>query len=1086
MLIALTVGSSLLCSAQATSGAFLGRVTDPEGRVVKGADVELLNQSTGVTTTRLTSDVGEYAFNSVPPGTYQITVSAKTFSSKNIRNLNLDVQQTIREDFALVVGATSETITVTSSTPMITTDSSEVGAVVEGKTIQEEPLNGRENPYSLMGLAPGVQRANSNALISGGSFKGGATLSIDGISDDDIVGARMSDQVPSLEAMAEFNLTDVNASAQYGNGGAQVTVQTKSGTNDFRGTAFEFNRNRYFQARNFFLAPGQAVPGFNRNEWGGSIGGPVLKNKLFFFFSYEGIHSATTVVRGYTMPTPAMLTGDFSAYPTIVSGSTVQQTKVYDPATGQPFPGNVIPTGRISPVSLRLLKFYSTPNTNTANGLGTNFSYSSPTVETDPRYTVRGDYQIGQSDHVMFRFYDSLRNPAPYDVGGTDKFGNYKKLGNIINQFASDFTHIFKNGMVNELTFGVNKRADPRIDENNGIDPQTLIAGLPPVDPGWGLLPTINVTGIQKIFSTGSSFSHQHSIQAYDALSILKGSHNIKIGGQFLSNSATGVNYNTGSFSFDGHYTGRYGTANNGSGQTSNLVNAFADFLLGDLSGSANYSNKFPYTIGDNSYAMYVMDDWRVTPRLTLNIGMRYDKLLVPSVSQASVFDPVTGGLVAFSGTPLTSIMSSFPQILRGSNIGINSSNWLHMGAFNFGPRIGFAYRPLDSSAFVVRGGYGLAYDNIPLNDYVQNLGNQVPFILNTSYSPDSTFTPNLTFASPFAPTGGTGSSATGNPNVVGVVRHLPTPYNQQLNLTFEDEVIGKIALRASYVANLGTHLHSPYPLNDAIPQAVGAGQPFATVQAAKPYQPYGNITYYTNGESTNTNQAQFSARRRFTNLTFDLEYSYTKAMGIDGPNEEGITNKLNIRHDYGNLDYYAHNSLALAYTYSLPIGKGQWLFAKANSIVDKVIGGWQLSGIWRATSGSPFSVSFNSSTTGFPSGRADYKAGVSPYPITKSYKNWMNINAFAVPAYSTGNFGNSQRNMLFGPCFSQWDGGVHKEFKIYERVAFQFRAEGFDLLNRTNFGGPSANISSPSTFGAVTSTGADNRELQFGGRLSF
>jgi len=1073
------------CRAQSTSGAFLGRITDQNARVVVGATVALRNENTGISTTLTTDQDGQYAFNSVPPGLYQISVVAPGFGTKVLSHINLDVQQTVREDIQLAVGSASATVSVTAAAPLIQTETSDVSNIVTGEAIQQAPLDGRENAYSLMGLASGVQRPNSNALISGGSFKGGANLTIDGISDNDIMGARMSDQVPSLEAMAEFNVTDVNASAQYGNGSAQVSIQTKSGTNQFHGSAFEFNRNVAFEARPYFLAKNQRIPGFNRNEWGGSIGGPVVRNKLFFFFSYEGIHSLTTNTRSFTMPTPAMLTGDFSAYQTLGTQTTV----VYDPTTGLPFPGNKIPSGRISPISQKFLTFYSTPNTSTPTGLGTNFVFFSPTLEIDPRYSIRADYQISQADHVMFRFYNSLRAPAPYDVGGTDKYGNYKKLGNIINQFASNYTHVFRNNMVNELTFGVNKRADPRVDENNGFDQSSLVPGLPPTDPGYGRLPTLTVTGIATVNSAGSSFQHQHSIQTYDTLSIQQGKHNIKIGGQFLSDAAAGTNYNTGTFNFDGRYTGQFGV----SGQTSNPINSFADFLLGDLAGSSDSSNKYSYTLGMNSYGMYVADDWNTSPRLTLQFGLRYEKLLVPSISQASTFMPsVNGGaLVVFAGKPLPNLMAAYPQIVLGSQVGVTPSNWLHMGAFNFAPRFGFAYRPIDGKNMVVRGGYGIFYDNITLSDYVQNLGNQVPFILNTSYTALGGVTPSLTFANPFPTTGG----VTGNPGVVGALRNLPTPYQEEFNLSVEDEVWQKIAVRATYLGNLGTHLHTPYGLNDPIPQSVGAGQQYASTQAARPYQPYAGITYYTNGESTNTNQFQLSARRRFSQLTFDLEYQYTKALGIDGPNEEIVTNRLNIRRDYGNLDFYARHALALTYNYNLPVGRGQWLLRNANPIVDRILGGWQLSGVWQAQSGTPFSVSFNSSNPGFPSGRADYHAGISPYPNTKEHSAWLSPiagGAFTVPAYTYGNFGNSQRNMLYGPCFSIWNGGVHKDFKIMEGVNFQFRAEGFDLLNRTNFSNPNANISVPTTWGTITSTATNNtgstgnRELQFGGRLSF
>jgi len=1069
------LGSSLFATlaAQTTSGGFVGRITDPAGSVVPGATVQLQDEATSITSSVQTSESGEYTFSYVQPGTYTIRVTIQGFQEIVVNHINLDIQQAARKDFSLKVGDALATVTVLSdTTPLIQTDSSYVGNVVDGKQIQQSPLNGRENAYSLLGLAPGVQRPNSNALISGSSFKGGINQTIDGISNNDIVGARISDQVPSLEAMAQFNTIGVNAPAEYGNGGAQVIIATKSGTNAFHGSLFEFNRNRYFQARNFFLTPGSKIPGFNRNEYGGSVGGPILKNKLFFFFTYENIHSLTTTTRQYSMPTPAFLNGDFSQY-TSLSG---RPTILYNPLTKLPFLNNKLPAGSISARSRQFLKYYSTPNTTTATGLGNNFTYSSPTLELDPRYSIRSDYQISKADHVMFRYYSNRRVPSPYDTGGTDKFGNYQYLGNIINQFSSSYTRVFSDSIVNELVFGVNKRADPRVSQNNDVNAAELIPGLPPTPKGFGILPTVNVMGIQQIFDTGSSNSHQHTVQLNDNLSITRGHHNLKVGGQFLAEAETQTTYNAGSFSFDGRYTGQYALT----GQSSNEVNAFADFLLGYMSGSATANNSDTVTALAKTYAFYISDTWNATPKLTFNLGLRYDKLFPFQVTQGglAIFDPQLGKLVTIFGTPDPVLEAAYPTI-AGSTIGYRPDNWLHMQNLNFGPRLGFAFRPFDSQSFVIRGGYGIYYNNLPLNDLVNSLNNQLPFILSTSYTATSSTQPSLTFDNPFPTTGATA----GNPNAAGVQRDIKTPYNQQFNLTIEDEAWKRIALRASYIGNLGTHLHTPYPLNDVIPQPLGgAGQP-ATVQAARPFQPFANITYYLYGESSNTNQLQLAARRRFSQLSFDLEYQYTKALGIDGPNEEVVTNKLDIRRDYGNLDYYARHALALNYSYTLPVGQGQWLLPHTGNFLNRIIGGWILTGIWKAQTGSPFSVGFTSTLNGFPSGRANY-LGTAKYPGKQSYMNWFNASAFAIPANYT--FGNSQRNMLFGPGFSQWDAGVLKDIKISDRVNFQFRAEAFDVLNRTNFGGPAANISVPTTIGRSTSTGADNRELQFGGRLSF
>ena len=1104
--ILVSVGSLILggtrAEAQTTSGSFVGRVVDAGGSVVTDAAIQLRNEETGVTLSQQSSSTGDYTFNSVQPGAYELTVTAQGFKREIISHLNLDIQQTLRKDFTLQVGQTDVTVQVTTETPLIQTDSMYVGNIVDGKQIQETPLNGRENAYSLLGLAPGVQRPNSNALISGGSFKGGANQTIDGISNDDVVGARMSDQVPSLEDMAEFNTIGINAPAEYGNGGGQVIIVTKSGANAFHGSAFEFNRNRYFQARNYFLTPGSAIPGYNRNEYGGSFGGPILRNHLFFYTTYEQIHSLTSVTRAYSMPPTAWLTGDFSQY-TSVNGSP---TIVYDPKTGTPFTNNQIPAGRISGVAKNFIPFYSTPNTTTPNGLGNNFTFSSPTLEIDPRFSIRIDYVATTKDHLMFRFYNNRREPSPYDEAGTDKFGNYKQLGNIINQFAGNYTRTISNSMVNELVLGLNKRADPRIDQNNTLDPSSLVAGLPPTVSGFGLLPTVNISNLQRIFSTGSSTSHQHTTQVDDNLSYLRGKHTFKFGGQFMAEAEAGTTYNTGSFTFNGQYSGQY---DNNKGQSTNAVNAFADFLLGYINGDSTSNNNFTFYVLAKSFSLYGRDTWSITPKLTLELGVRYDKLFPFQMRRGglSVFNPNLNQLVLVHGTADPAIVAKYPGIIvPGSQVGYDMSNWIHLQNYNFAPRLGFAYRPLDSQQFVVRGGFGIFYDNLPLGDLVNNLGNQLPFVLTTTFgTPARVDTPSLTFDSPFPAAGG---GVTANPSAFGVQRSIKTPVNTQWNLSLEGEGWKKTAFRATYVGNLATHLHTPFPINQVTPQPLGGpGQP-ASSQAAAPFQPFAGITFYQYGESTNFNQLQLGARRRFSSLTFDAEYQWSKGLGIDGPNEESVTDRRNIRYDYGNLDFYAHHELAFNYSYSLPIGSGKFLFGSAGPWINRIVGGWQLTGVWKVTSGTPFSVSYNSSIPGQPSGRADLVAGAPLYPSTKNVHNWFNsgfINgkavcgttsaagcvsgmaaAFAAVPNFNYRYGNSQRNMVFGPGFSEWDAGIFKNTKITERVNFQFRAEAFDVLNRANFGNPAANISNGSNVGVISSTAADNRELQFGGRITF
>ena len=957
--------------------------------------------------------------------------------------------------------------------PLIQTDSSSVGSVVDAKQIQETPVNGRENGYALLGLAPGVQRPNSNALISGSSFQGGSSLTVDGITDNDMIGARMNDMIPSLDDLSEFTTIDVDAPAEYGNGGAQVIIATKGGTNNFHGTVFYFNRNRFFSARNFFLAPGARKPTYNRHEYGGSLGGPILHDRLFFETSFEGIHSVTTAQYLFSMPPPAFLTGNFQAYTTLNGAPTI----VYDPTTGLPFQNNQIPAARISPIAQKFLAYYSTPNVTTANGLGSNYSYSSPTGEIDPRFSIRLDYQLDPKDRLTFRYFLNRREPQPYDEGGTENDGNYALLGNIANNFSGNWTRIFNSNLVNEVVIGADKRADPRVNVNSNVDPTSLINGLPPVDPGFGILPTINVTNLATIYDQGSSTSHQNTLQFNDNLTYTRGKHSIKTGFQVLHEHEEGVNYNTGGFTFTGEYTGRYTLTK----QTTNAVNAFADFLLGYIAGDSTANAAEHYGAADTTYALYASDNWSVSPKVTLNLGARYDKILLYDVQQGGLatFSPAAGGLVLLKGQPSAAIAAKFP-LINGADIGYTLNNWLHMPSTTIAPRIGLVVRPYDNKPFVIRAGYGIFYDNLPFSLLVNNLANQLPAVLSTTYAPPSQIVPGITFANPFPTTG----SSAGTPNAFGADRTQHPPYNQQWNLTIEGQTLSHTAFRVSYIGNAASHLVEPYPENDIIPQAVGGvGEP-ATVQAARPYPEFSNITYYTYGESTNVNQLQAAAVRRFAGLTFDLQYQWTKALGEDGGNNEIITNRSNVRADYGNLDSYVHHQLSLNYEYVLPVGQGQKLLGNANTLVQSFLGGWKLSGIWKATSGTPFSASFSSSLNGFPSGRAQRVPGVPLYPAVPNRLQWFNPAAFAAPTNYT--FGNSQRNLLFGPRFSEWDAGIFKDFPLPEKAVFEFRCEAFDVLNRTNFGNPSANITNLSTVGTITGTAADNRELQFGGRIRF
>lgn len=1053
--------SDVSVMGQTTTGSLVGKVTDSQGLAIVGAEVELVNEGTRASTTVRTGGEGDYVFTNVPPGFYQIGVKAPQFQSQRIEHLKLEVLQTIRRDVSLKVGATAEYIVVTAETPIIQTETPTISSVVDGKQIEETPLNGRGDAYQLMGLAPGVQRPNSNALISGSSFAGGTTMTIDGITSNDLFNQRMAGTPPSLESVAEFTVIGNNATAEFGRGGAQVVMQTKSGTNTFHGSLFEFNRNKATQARNFFLAAAAKNPPFNRNEFGGSFGGPIRKDKLFFFASIEDLRQVTSAIRISAMPPTAFLSGDFSAYP----GNVVN-----DPTTGLPFPGNKISDSRISAISKKFLRFYDAPNISTANGLGNNFTTVVPSFEKDFRASARGDYMPTTADRIMARWYVNNHGPWANGSGATNNFGSFAGTGTRSWNIATNWSHVFSPSVVNELLGGFNQEQDPRLDQNHDIDASSLVPGIPSQPTGFGSIPTVSISSLTTISSAGTNTKNVHYIwQVNDNLSITRGTHTLKMGGQFLRQDTGQGGITVSTFSFDGRYTRK----NTGA---VNAVNAFADFLLGYMTGSSSPTAGVnePRTVG-NSLGFYVMDNWQARKNLTLTLGLRWDKSfpLQRSLGGVSNFYPDLdngkGALVVIKGTPNTLLSSLFPTV-SGSSVGIDMDNYTHTQNLNFSPRVGFAYRPFGNPHLVFRGGFSLIYDY--LRAYINGL-TQVPFFATNTYTALAGATPTLSFADPFPTT----TLVKAFPGLSAVPRGLQTPYQQQWNLTAEYEFMRGTALRVSYLGNLGTHLVIPLNLNDTGQVVVPSGH---ALQEFRPYPTWAGISLECYCTSTNTNQLQVGVRRRFSGLTFDLEYQWTKALGLDGANSGALTDKNNARYDYGNLDFYRRHYLTFSYIYDLPFGKGK---LSAGRAVNAIARGWRVSGVFLAQSGEPLSVNFSPNLTGWVGNKASTVPGVDPY-ANQTIAKWFNLAAFTTPAPYT--FGTSARNSVFGPSYWNLDAALLREISLTEKVKLNIRAESFNVLNHTSFAAPARNVSTPGTFGQITGTANAARQLSFSARLKF
>ncbi|MBM3723888.1 MAG: hypothetical protein FJW40_00475 [Acidobacteria bacterium] len=1027
-------------------GGIVGRVTDSSGAAIPGSQVEMRNEDTGVSSRAQTAATGEYIFTNVTPGSYRVSVSAPGFKTNVARNLRVFVNETVRADVTMDVGDVATQVEVEASMPVVQTDASSVGSVVDGRQVTKMPLNGRGSIYALLSLAPGVQNAGSNPNIAGGLRSGYTNLSVDGVGNNDVGNERLLAPIPSLDAVAEFRVIANGASAEFGRGGAQVVVVTKSGTNEFRGSLFAFNRNRATAAKEFF-ATGLPLPAFNRNEYGGSLGGPVLRNKLFFFGSFEGLRRNVSTTNVVAMPTVALKSGDFSNLPAI-----------RDPfASGVPFAGNRIPSNRISPVSSELLKFTSDPNGRGtgAAGLGNNFTTNIPTREPLDRFSGRGDYQISSKDRVTVRYFHVNNGPFAQSSNGTDKFGNWGGFGIATRNALGSYTRVLSPRTINEARFGFNQEKNFRTPQNSDFDPSKLIPGLISPLPGLGGLPTITILGFRGFSDNPGSGDVKRSYEFYDNFTWIRDKHALKAGFEFQHSNA--FNFQNpppfrGSFAFDGRYSGH----------------AFADFLLGALTATGRVSKNVESEPVSNRYAAYLQDDWSITPRLTLNLGVRYEYYGLFRNAQGDManFYPDLG-MVLLAGEGDPRLLAALP-IKTGKSVGLDSGNYLNKDVNNFAPRIGFAFRPLGTSRLVVRSSYGIYHNVIAAYGGNFHVALNPPFRVAESFEPAAGPVPTLTFASPFPGRG----SIPSYPDIYALDRGRAVPYHQQWNLTLEGEVFRNTSVRASYLGSKGTHLGATYDLNAPRP-APGAINP------RRPFQPYGTFNYYDSSRDSMTHQLQIGAVRRFASgLSFQAEYQWTKSLG----NSESTTDRYDFTRDRGNLDGIRPHYVTINYIYDLPFGNGRKFLASLPALANKVIGGWQVGGIATLGTGQPYSVTFTSTTLGWPSSRADVVG--DPALSGPVVERWFNAAAFRVPAPFT--FGNSARNLLFGPGFASWDTAIYKQTALTERLNLEFRAEFFNTLNHPSFRNPASNISVPAQVGRITATSSTARNVQFGMRLSF
>jgi hypothetical protein len=1054
--------------AQYTNATLGGTVTDSSGGAVSDAKVTIQNVDVGLTKTGLTLADGSFLFPSLPIGSYKVMVEKSGFRAYVQSGVVLAVNQTANLKIALQVGDVQQQVTVAADAEILTTKSAVIGQLIDQKRIIELPLNGRDmssllylapgtvnetGKYCLVNCQGGVYPGESDGNVSGGGPRA-VNFQMDGAGHNDTY-LNTNLPFPNPDAVQEFNVATDNLSAQYGIGaGAVVNIITKSGTNSIHGDLFEFLRNGDLNARNFF-APVQDT--LKRNQFGGSVGGPVLKDKLFFFGTYQGTRIRSAAAgRISFVPTAAERAGDFSAL----------GTPVKDPVTGTPYPNNQIPASQLSAPALYFLKTIPLPN-----GPNGQVTYTGPRQpQNDDQYLGKVDYLHGRHRLSGSFFRTFFNEPADVadakiDILAADSGGNQVWIKNLaINHtFTATPNLLFNTWFGWDQQTGGSRSGAPFPFSSAGIN---IAAPTPPEL-------VLNVSGFFSVSTNHLGNFDRGDYTFREDVTWQHGSHELHFGGEAVRVYNNLVN----TFTMSGQFTFGAGTALSG--------NNLSDFMLGDASTFLQGGGEFKNLVG-TLWSMYAQDNWRVNQRLTLNLGLRWDPYFP--------YTEEKGRVVCFAPGQKSQRFPNAPAglLYGGSNNdpGCPAQTGSYPDRANFGPRLGFAYRLGDNGKTVIRGGVGMYYTP-PGNHDSNGLVDTAPF------GPRFNLAGNLNFQDPFASAGiqnpfpaqygptlpGSNAQFTLPVSVYGTIqRNWHMPELATWNLTLERQIAKDVVVRAAYAGNKGTYLASGVlGFREQNPAIYIPGQStLANTQQRRLYPQLGPVGLFSSDDNSHYNALQLNLEKRFSGgLTVLANYTWSKTMDDFGAS--GTTDPFNRRFDYGISNDDVPHVVHLSGLWQIP-------HAHVQGAADRILNGWELTGITLWRSGFPFTVvsGVDNSFSGVGQDRADYLGGNAGLDPGRSHgqliAEYFNTSVFARNA--VGTFGNSGKGILRTPGMFDTDLGLLKNTRINERFNTQFRAEFFNAFNNVNFSGPSASLAS-SSFGRITSAG-DPRILQFALKLIF
>lgn len=1154
LISALLLVASFCVCGQTPTGTLQGTVSDESGALVSGAAVTVSNTNTNEAKKLETDSGGRYVVPFLTPGTYTVSIEAKGFNSAKESNIKIDVSQTRAVNFTLSVGAVTQQVEVQASATPLDTATATTGTVIDTRKVIDLPLNGR-NPFSLATLVPGVNNVGGASTPHiGGSRNAVNEEQLDGMTNilpENNVGNNVSAYTPIVDSVQEFSVQTNSLSAEYGRfGGGVINLVTKSGTNRWHGGLFEFSRNGVLNANDFFAnRAGQAKPDSNERQYGGTLGGPIDIPKVynghdrsFFFFGFQGDNASSAAVVTDTVPTAAFRNGDFSAL-----GAKIYDplTATLDPATGNyvrsPFPNNMIPAKRFDPVAMKAMSFFPLPNTGGPGALTNNYIAVGSNAGNSYQWDSRIDHNFTERWRTFFRLSHSWSTNTPFfDYGSgnpASQGGDGPGSGGAWSA-SWDHTVTFSPSLLGDFRYGFARSYFSRTPLGAGFDVTSL-----------GLPQSLQAVAAQRVsefprfsFSNGAGLGNNGYVAlienplAHDltgSITKITAHHTIKTGGEwrkmFINFSQYG--YPAGQFNFDQSWTQQILNNANGTGDP------YASFLLGLPSGGQVTHEP---TAADASiyWAVYVQDDWKVTQKLTLNLGLRWD-MDIPRTERydrLSYWDPnlpspIQGRVPANACLYCRDLVGQMvfvgtPQSKYGRYQG--PPQWK-----DFGPRFGFAYSPY--SKMVVRGGFGISYAPSALQAAgttgapgVQGFGSGTS--VNSSF--DNQRTINATLSNPFPqgfnlPLGAAGGPSTNLGLGIGesFFDSYRNPYSIEWNVNVQHQLPGQMTLELGYIANRGVFLvdgeiGQPYSQVNPIYASLGnqllaqvpnpfygvittPGSPLSQQTVSfnrllRPFPQYDGVSSFRKpGADSFYNGIIARLDKRFSNgLSFLISFTGGKAMdnsaaavGYLGPISGTRADQYNRHLEWSVSPQDISRSVVGNFVYDLPFGKGRKFVNSAPRFANLLISGWQVNGILTFQTGTPIIVggAFNQTNLFTASQRPDnngHSAALSHPTIAESF----NTSVFSQPPPFT--IGNTSRTLpdVRNPGVSSADLSLFKNnyFGKESRYNLQFRIEAFNALNHTQFGGPNTSLQAGSAFGTITSTGVPARVVQLAAKFNF